>query len=145
MRIIKYNSDYIDDVVEIASKELKGECWTKKMFLDSFDKSNTFMFLCIDKNKLVGFVNYLITSDDVNILNIAIKEEYQMQGIGTKLIQRVVNIAKRLQVSKLSLEVSADNYIAQKFYKSCGFKQIGIRKKYYNNGADAIVMFLELV
>jgi N6-L-threonylcarbamoyladenine synthase len=53
--------------------------------------------------------------------------------------------AKARGAREILLEVRADNTVAQKLYRVFGFKQIGIRKKYYQpDGVDAFVMKTEL-
>ena len=51
--------------------------------------------------------------------------------------------AKKHNVKKIFLEVAADNTAAQKLYENNGYKQIGVRPKYYD-GVDAILMSKDL-
>ena len=49
--------------------------------------------------------------------------------------------AARRGCTEVSLEVRTDNMRAQQLYRRYGFRQIGIRKGYYQpSGADALVM-----
>ena len=56
-------------------------------------------------------------------------------------MNRLIEQAQQRGATELFLEVRADNPVAQKLYGSLGFKQIDLRKNYYQpDGVDAIVM-----
>ncbi len=80
---------------------------------------------------------------EVTILNFAIHKKYQQQGFGSQLLKYLIKQLKNKGCNKIFLEVDASNEIAQNIYKKFGFQFLYIRKKYYSNGKDAIVMVLE--
>ena len=55
-------------------------------------------------------------------------------------LKALVKMAKEKGVEKVFLEVRKSNIPAFSCYQKCGFVPIGIRKGYYGNGEDAIVM-----
>ena len=75
--------------------------------------------------------------------SISVRKEYWNQGIGTEMIKRIVEQAKKMKLRILELEVIADNVRAIHLYHKMGFTDIGLYKKYfYVNGMfkDAVVM-----
>lgn len=58
---------------------------------------------------------------------------------GKKLLENLINEAKS-KASLITLEVNTENEIAINLYKKYGFKNLGKRKKYYNNTFDAYIM-----
>ena len=48
------------------------------------------------------------------------------------------------QKNKICLEVNINNFAARSFYYNLGFKEVGIRERYYNNKDDAILMNLRV-
>lgn len=89
--------------------------------------------------KLVGFVYGYFVIDTFEVFNIGVKKDYRRMHIASRLMQEVLNI-KDLKV--VNLEVANTNTGAISFYKSLGFKENGIRKGYYEDGSDAILMSL---
>lgn len=89
-------------------------------------------------NNIVGYINCWI-SDNTEILNFCVDREYQKQGIGNLLYLEVIKNA----VGIISLEVRESNTNAINFYKNRDFKAIAIRKNYYSNGENAILMVKE--
>ena len=73
-------------------------------------------------------------------MNIVVRKNYRRNGVGQKLLDELINLAKETNLNNLSLEVNSKNVPAIKLYEKNGFIQIGIRKKYYNNIDDAILM-----
>ena len=76
-------------------------------------------------------------------LSISVRKEYWNQGIGTEMLKRIVEQAKKMKISIIELEVIADNVRAIHLYHKMGFTDIGLYKKYfYVNGMfkDAVIM-----
>jgi ribosomal-protein-alanine N-acetyltransferase len=66
------------------------------------------------------------------------------RGGARALIGEVIERARSEGVRKLFLEVDVSNTAAAALYASAGFERIGLRKRYYKNGGDALVMRLDL-
>ena len=60
------------------------------------------------------------------------------------MLEEIINIAKNKNMKSITLEVNVNNNIAINLYKKYGFKEVGIRPKYYNNTDDAIIMTKEI-
>ena len=78
------------------------------------------------------------------ILNLFVLEKYRGQGIGKKLVDEVINVCNKENINTLTLEVRVSNSYAIKMYEDIGFKLGTVRKKYYENNEDALLMVLEL-
>ena len=75
--------------------------------------------------------------------SISVRKEYWNRGIGTEMIKRIVEQAKKMKIRIIELEVITDNYGAIALYHKMGFIDIGTYKDYfYVNGIykDAAVM-----
>ena len=63
-------------------------------------------------------------------------------GIATQILTKLINIAKSLKYTSVTLEVNENNTNAIKLYEKFNFTKLGIRKKYYKNTDNAIIMTL---
>ena len=116
-----------------------------RMFMDSLEydfiyndlTNNPFAYYFVYEieNNIIGYINCWV-SDNTEILNFCVDEKYQKQGIGTLLYNEVERIANGI----ISLEVRVSNLNAINFYLNKGFKKACIRKNYYSNGENAILM-----
>lgn len=117
-----------------------------KLINNNFDKlnniediinNNEIIGYYID-NVLIGFIIYKRLYDVTDLLYIVVDKIYRNKGIGSLLMEYLINISERIL-----LEVRCDNNNAIKLYKKYNFKIINIRKKYYDN-MDAYVMELKV-
>lgn len=87
---------------------------------------------------------YLVTreiaSDEVEILNLAVRPDRTRQGVASCLL-------KQLEVGPyrtVYLEVRESNFAARALYESLGYRQCGVRPQYYRNpDEDGIVMAMQ--
>lgn len=93
-----------------------------------------------ENGEIVGFAGIWYSVDDAHITNILVRKSYRNKGIGSLLLEKLIELAKTK--TSLTLEVNTKNEIAQKLYLKYGFKNLGIRKKYYDGIEDAYIMTL---
>lgn len=87
----------------------------------------------------VGYLEYSLIYDRMEIDNIRVNEEYRRQGIGTKLMAHLVSLAIEYRVDNITLEVRVSNEMARNLYKKFGFREVALRKYYYGD-EDGILM-----
>ncbi|WBF65314.1 MAG: tRNA (adenosine(37)-N6)-threonylcarbamoyltransferase complex dimerization subunit type 1 TsaB [Candidatus Kinetoplastibacterium crithidii] len=96
------------------------------------------------KESILGFFVMMIAPDVVHLLRIAVHEDVQNIGIGSKLLDRCIQISKENRLNSIIIEVGEHNINAMNFYKKYGFSKIGKREKYYvlhnSKTESAIVM-----
>ena len=83
--------------------------------------------------------------ETADVMNIGVHPAYRQQGIGRMLLNALMDEAKQRGCQQMLLEVRESNQIAIQLYKSCGFSQISVRKKYYSQPMeDGLVMQCDL-
>jgi ribosomal-protein-alanine N-acetyltransferase len=92
-------------------------------------------------SQVVGYAGVLYAGDDAHVTNIAVSSAHQRRGIATRLLAELAWSAIRYGSTGLTLEVRVSNIGAQALYREFGFTEAGVRKKYYENIEDAIVMW----
>ena len=90
-------------------------------------------------DKVIGYLDYSLIYDRMEIDNFCVLDEYRNQGIGTKLLAHLISIAISYRVINITLEVRVSNEIAINLYKKFGFREVALRKFYYGN-EDGILM-----
>lgn len=116
--------------------------WNINTLKNDFANSNSVYFVAKLDDEIVGFAGFLKICDEANIMNIVTKANKRQLGIGSKLMQALIDEAKKQNLTNITLEVNDKNIPAIKLYEKFNFKRIGLRKKYYNNTDDAIIMSL---
>lgn len=118
------------------------EFWTPSILKEELENKNSSYFVLRKDETIVGFGGFWVSVDDVHLTNIVIKKGYRSAGLGSYLLEHIINEAKTTGKQSLTLEVNEENEPAKKLYLKYGFKILGIRKKYYNNKDNAVIMTL---
>lgn len=134
-----------DRVYEIENQAF-FEPWSKKSLIKDLE-TNTFLNHLVYEfdGKILGFYIASHVLDEVEIFTIAVDKDYQNKGIGSKLLDHLIDRSKVNDIKKIWLEVSTKNQAGISLYKKYGFKIMGLRKNYYQKlGEDAYNMLKEL-
>ena len=116
--------------------------WSYNILKQELENGKSKYFVAKQENEIVGFAGILLIIDQVNIMNIVVKKDKRNFGIGSLLLEEIIRYSKIHNATSITLEVNEKNIPAIKLYEKYGFKQVGLRKKYYNNEDNAILMDL---
>lgn len=92
-----------------------------------------------EEDKILGYLNYSLIYDRMEIDNFFVEESRRREGIGKKLMSYLVAEAICHHVINITLEVRISNEIARDLYKKFGFREVALRKFYYGD-EDGILM-----
>lgn len=137
---IKIFTEYVDNTFQELIK-LFPEVFENRNVKTEF-ANNPFnkYFILFQKNKIIGFLNIFEIYDKIEIVNINIKDEYQGKEYSKLLMDKLITYSNNNNnIKNITLEVNSNNSIAINLYKKYEFKEVAIRKKYYN-GIDGILM-----
>ena len=90
---------------------------------------------------VAGYAGLMLDTDEAHVTNIAVDPHRHRQGIGRILLAHLVGVARSKGFTAMTLEVRVTNRAAQELYRGFGFVPAGIRRRYYENTDDAIVMW----
>lgn len=105
------------------------------------EKNNPFIsFLLLEQaGNIIGFLFFSTMYDRMEIEQFEILEDLRNQGLGTKLMQFLLEYAKESSVKNITLEVAENNYSAVSLYQKMGFQTVAVRSSYYH-GINALLM-----
>ena len=119
--------------------------WTVGIFKEELNNPNCHYIISIQDEEIVGFGGISVVLDEATVNNIAVRVDKRNCKIGTEILRELIDISKSLNCSSVTLEVNVENVPAIKLYENFGFKNLGIRKDYYNGSTDAYIMTLNIV
>lgn len=129
----------LDSISNILTYEF-DDFWNYTVFKSELENKNSKYVVAKLNNEIIGFGGIWFSVDDIHITNIVVKKIYRNQKIGSLILTALIDMCKNQAQKAITLEVNLNNIPAQKLYQKFGFKIVGIRKKYYNNTEDAIIM-----
>jgi tRNA threonylcarbamoyladenosine biosynthesis protein TsaB len=128
--------------------EIHGECfdtqWSEAAFSEMLVSPGISAILISSQNNPTGFVLFRKAADEAEILTICTRPAFRQKGHAKLLMQNMESLLKKDGVKSLFIEVAISNQAALALYASCGFKEAGLRKSYYERGdgtrEDALIM-----
>ncbi len=141
MILRKWTKEDNEKVLEIERQSFKDP-WTKQMFDALFVVSAYEGAVVVLEDEIVGYISTAYNFFEVEILNIAVNEKYRRQKIGEALIDWAIDLAKTKKAESVFLEVRESNVPAKSLYKKMGFLEVGLRRGYYADGENAVLMSL---
>jgi ribosomal-protein-alanine N-acetyltransferase len=103
-----------------------------------------FGLLAARQDQPLGFALGRAQADQAEILTIAVRPGARGQGVGRALVNALLAEAAKRGALELFLEVAEPNAAARALYAGAGAKEVGRRRRYYADGADALVLRLPL-
>ena len=143
---IKITKMELSDLEEISNILLSDfdDFWNYNILKSELLNPNSKYLVAKIENQIVGFAGITICVDRADITNIVTKKDYRHLGIGSAILQELINLSKSLNLDNISLEVAESNITAISLYTKFEFEKCGLRKNYYNNIENAIIMTKKL-
>ncbi len=92
--------------------------------------------------RVVGYAGLWLMVDEAHVTSIAVASAYRGLGVGELLFISLVDVSRQIGAQYMTLEVRVSNTLAQNLYRKFGFKETGVRRKYYSdNNEDALIMW----
>lgn len=143
---IEVSKMYPQDLESIHHTLLKNfdDFWNYEIFKSELANTNSSYLVAREKKgdhfEIVGFAGIKKILDEANLMNIVVRKDKRHQGIASLLLEHILVLAKHLNCTSITLEVSVANTNAISLYQKYHFETKGTRKKYYHNGEDALIM-----
>ncbi len=136
----------IDDLKEAykIECEVNPSPWKYETFLSSFEVGHKGL-ICKHDSEIIGFIIFSPINPEAHILSISVTKKIQSKGVGSLLLQSMLDQCAAMNYKKIFLEVRTSNLQAINFYQKFGFSKDAIRDNYYtNNSEDALLMSLSI-
>lgn len=140
--IEKMTKEHLEQIRNILMTEF-DEFWNANVLEKELENPISDYIVAINENEVVGYAGLWQPCDEGHITNIVTKLDKRGNKIASKMLEELIELAKRKNLKSVTLEVNVHNEIAINLYKKYDFKEIGKRPKYYYNSDDALIMTLE--
>ncbi|MBQ8563461.1 MAG: ribosomal protein S18-alanine N-acetyltransferase [Firmicutes bacterium] len=135
------------DILQI--EELEKICFADPWSYESLEQDilrNKLAFYIVAEvdGEVCGYVGIWNIVDEGHITNVAVSPDFRRMHIASNMLDVLIASCEAAGVERFTLEVRAGNEPAKALYAGKGFREMGIRKGYYqDNGEDAIIMWRE--
>jgi len=119
------------------------EAWNLEQIKSHHQLQNSLLYFREDKSlEPIGYLIYLENSYEIEILRIGVVADFRRKGIANQLLDFLESLRK---TKEILLEVKSENFAAIELYQKKGFINFAVRKRYYPDGTDAILMKKESI
>ena len=134
------------DMAEIVALEAASyeTPWTEQDFLRCLRQRNCIGFVAVRADEVVGYVVYEMHAASLEVLNLAVAPDCRRQGVGAKLVDKVVSKIYSGRRTRVEVAVREGNLAAQLFLRDSGFKATAVERGHFDNGEDAYLMSYSL-
>ena len=112
--------------------------WSSENFISELKRAETLVCKNL-QNEVASFLTYRKNQFEFEIMALATVPQNRQQGLQTQLLNRLIDEAQ-LNNLEVLLEVHEQNSSAIELYKKNNFSPVGRRTKYYQDGADALLL-----
>jgi len=132
------------EVLEIERQSFEF-AWTEEDFLCCLRQRNCIGMVAERQERIVGFMIYELLKSQLHVLNFAVAPQDRRQGVGTQMVEKLVNKLSQQRRQDITLEVRETNLAAQLFFRTQGLQAHGVLRNHYEDTEeDAYVMRYQL-
>ncbi|MGY6214499.1 ribosomal protein S18-alanine N-acetyltransferase [Methylolobus aquaticus] len=93
--------------------------------------------------EIMGYGIVSVGAGESHVLNVCVAPHAQGQGVGRRILEKLMEVARGYRAETIMLEVRPTNRVALRLYRNMGFNEIGTRRDYYparDGREDALVL-----
>lgn len=149
LEIRQFESSDLDKVHCIENDSFPTP-WSRNMFRNMQRRDSSVFKVATLNSQVVGYAIFRVElSVDVDkagyerighLLDLAVEREHRREGIGSSLLREIEKYSRSRDAYEIWLEAREGNLTAREFYHERGFKDMGVRRGYYPDGTNAIIM-----
>ena len=129
---------HVDGLLPVEAELFGDEPWTAGLFWSELGQVDTRHYVvALQDGAPGGWAGLCDYPDEAWVQTMAVAPAAQGWGLGARLLGALLEEAARRRQRVVSLEVRADNPVAQRLYERHGFVRTGVRRGYYRGGVDA--------
>ena len=120
--------------------------WSQQAFTYEITSNHFAHYLvALRGDEVAGYAGMWMVLDEAHITNVAVHPGHRGKKLGQVLMAEMMRRAVLRGAVRMTLEVRPSNTVARELYKKLGFKEKGLRKRYYTDtNEDAIIMWVDL-
>lgn len=118
--------------------------WTEQQFLQELQAPYARIALLLVRDEIAGYICYWLAAGEMHVLNVATATAFRRRGVAHRLIEHAFAAAREDGAELAFLEVRVGNAAAISVYRNFGFNDDCIRRSYYSDGEDALLMSCKL-
>ena len=110
--------------------------WDENDFLAALAQRSCIGVVAESGERVLGFLVYLLHKNSYQIVNMAVDPQVWRRGIGSRLVDRLINRLSLTRRNEVWLTVRETNVPAQLFLSACGFQATEVIREHYEDPVE---------
>ncbi len=128
------------EVLEIETESFEFP-WSDEDFIRCLRQRNCIGMVAEADGRVLGFMIYELHNTRIHLLNFAVSSACRRQGVGGRMVEKLVGKLSHQRRTRIALEVRETNLAAQLFFRQTGFRAVSVLRSFYEDSPeDAYVM-----
>lgn len=102
--------------------------WSYNILKQELENGKSKYFVLKHENEIVGFAGILLIIDEVNIMNIVVRKDKRKLGIGSLLLEKIIDFSKIHNATSITLEVNEKTYLLLSYTKNMVLNRLVLEK-----------------
>ena len=137
----------LDGALEIEHHAFK-QPWSRHMYVTDLLHNRLASYLVLRPApadgralpRVLAYGGFWLMVDEAHIATIASHPDWRGCGLGQMLMLALLDEALARGATRSTLEVRVTNHTARRLYEKLGYEEAGLRRRYYQDGEDALIM-----
>ena len=137
----------LSDVYSIQSidRSVFPKSWTQQFTVEQITRRKGAHIVAERAHRVVGHGGVAFLADDAHVTSIAVDPQHHRLGVGTTLMEELIELSAARVSGSITLEVRVSNESAIALYEQLGFESAGVRPNYYADTKEgAVIMWRSL-
>jgi len=141
MEVVPFLPEHLDRVVALEQVVYAGrDPWSRAAFEHELHAPPSLWLVAVEDSQIAGYAGgWMLVGGEYHVLNLAVDPVLRRRGVARTLLTALLTRAVQRGCHSATLEVRRDNAAARALYESMGFRPVGVRKRYYTDGEDAMI------
>lgn len=118
--------------------------WSQEQLAAEAARPDALFSVAEEKGAVAAYVVARLEAGELRVYAVGVEPSFARRGLARRVLSWTLAQAKAAGCAKASLEVGAKNEAAIGLYQAAGFRVVGRRPKFYNDGSDALLLDLRL-
>lgn len=131
-----------EDIAAISAKCF-DEAWTADGLRKDIGNDKVSFYLAAEHTgSMIGYMGSWMILEEAHVITVGVDPEFRNRKVASTMMLCFFREAVRRGVHWSTLEVDEDNLSAIRLYEKFGYKTVSVRKNYYGEGRDGLLMWL---
>lgn len=123
-----------------VQEECFGSGYAKNTFEKELQNKIAFYVVAEENGEVLGYAGLWNMCGSADIMNVGVLKKCRRKGIAQRLLAELEEYCRSNSFFEVNLEVRVSNTSARRLYEKLGYKEITVRKGYYDGKEDGVYM-----